>query len=86
MFVLRRVLNDAYVSNTIVGDTYSIYFKEENPEDFNLIVKINKFEYIADRIFAFIRDSNGKEHPLYKNSRYYMMTSNGNTFEGIKER
>ena len=86
MFVLRRILNDVYVSNTIIGDTYSIYFKEGHPKDFNHLIEVNKLEDIADRIFAFIRDSNGQEHPLYKNSRYYIMTSNGGTFESIKER
>ena len=86
MFVLRRILNDVYVSNTIMGDTYSIYFKEGHPKDFNHLIEVNKLEDVADRIFAFIRDSNGQEHPLYKNSRYYIMTSNGGTFESIKER
>ena len=86
MFVLRRILNDVYVSNTIIGDTYSIYFKEGHPKDFNHLIKVYKLEDIADRVFAFIRDSNGQEHPLYKNSRYYIMTSNGGTFESIKER
>lgn len=86
MFVLRRILNDVYVSNTIMGDTYSIYFKEGHPKDFNHLIEVNKLEDVVDRIFAFIRDSNGQEHPLYKNSRYYIMTSNGGTFESIKER
>ena len=86
MFVLRRILNDVYVSNTIMGDTYSIYFKEGHPKDFNHLIEVNKLEDVADKIFAFIRDSNGQEHPLYKNSRYYIMTSNGGTFESIKER
>ena len=86
MFVLRRILNDLYVSNTIMGDTYSIYFKEGHPKDFNHLIEVNKLEDVVDRIFAFIRDSNGQEHPLYKNSRYYIMTSNGGTFESIKER
>ena len=67
MFVLRRILNDVYVSNTIMGDTYSIYFKEGHPKDFNHLIEVNKLEDVADRIFAFIRDSNGQEHPLYKN-------------------
>ena len=86
MFVLRRILNDVYVSNTIMGDTYSIYFKEGHPKDFNHLIEVNKLEDVVDRVFAFIRDSNGQEHPLYKNSRYYIMTSNGGTFESIKER
>ena len=86
MFVLRRILNDVYVSNTIIGDTYSIYFKEGHPKDFNHLIKVYKLEDIEDRVFAFIRDSSGQEHPLYKNSRYYIMTSNGGTFESIKER
>jgi len=86
MFVLRRVLNDVYVSNIIIGETYSVYFKNEHSNDFNQIVKTKKIDDLVDKIFAFVVNKNGEEYPLYVNSRYYMMTSDGSTFEKIKER
>lgn len=83
MFVLRRVLNDVYVCNTIVGNSYSLYLKEEHSKDFNQIIKVRNLGDVSDRIFAFVVGGDGKEYPLYKNSRYYMMASNGSTFERI---
>ena len=86
MFVLRRVLNDVYVSNVIIGSSYLVYFKDEHPDDFEYFLKSKGLEKIADKIFAFVSNDDGEEHALYNNSRYYMMTSTGSTFESIKDK
>lgn len=86
MFVLRRVLNDVYVNNIIIGYAYTVYFKDEHKDDFDYFLKSNRLEDKADKIFAFVvGNEDGDEYPLYNNSRYYMMTSTGSTFEKINK-
>ena len=84
MFVLRRILRDTMVYNKLIGSEYYIILKNEDTEAFNRIVERNGFSY-PEKLFGFVHHSNGEHEPLIKNSRYYIMCSNGQTFEHIRD-
>ena len=39
----------------------------------------------TEKLFGFVYHSDGEHEPLIKNSRYYIMCSNGQTFEHVRD-
>ena len=83
MFTLRKVTSNGIVSNQFIGDEYSILRKSSNKEQFEKL--LNQNYNFNDKIYAFIRfGGNTMTLPLYLGNRYFIVSSNGNTFEKIR--
>ena len=86
MFILKRVTNNNNESYNIIGESYNIVSKRHNKEDFERTENNLKFPHL-ESIYAFIVYNNGVDIlPLYANSSYYIMISNGQTFINISEK
>ena len=85
MFVLRRVLNKCgTVSNTCIGKSYCVYTKDRNVNQFLDVIRGSNIEHSVDDMFGALScDDGGELIPLYNNSKYYVMTENGSTFERL---
>ena len=85
MFVLRRVLNKCgTVSNTCIGKSYCVYTKDCNVTQFLDVISGSNIEHSVDDMFGVLScDDGGELIPLYNNSKYYVMTENGSTFERL---
>lgn len=82
MFILRRITANDYEMNDIIGDSYQKIDPERNPVDFKQ--NLTQWGDETEMIFMFLIVNQGsKTIPLYKKSQYYVMTSNGETFEKI---
>lgn len=86
-FILRvYTAAEKVESNQILGTSYNIVRKSENPKEFDRAVK----ELLPDvdaSCYAFITYNSGSEiRPLYKGQTSYIMTDNGNTFSNVSER
>lgn len=84
MFILRRVTSRGHQSNQILGKSYSTLFEwqegEENKKDYKAALSR---QCHPDDVWAFIFNGGEEPIPLYKNSHYYVMCSDGKTFEKI---
>lgn len=89
MFVLRRVHSKEPVWNELLGSNYISVLDWREEERFNQICLetwLNKKD-IPKTVYGFILCDNGNvKIPLYKKSYYYIMTSEGTTFEKIEYR
>lgn len=89
MFVLRRVHPKQPVYNQVIGKSYLTILDWRDKEDFERI-SLNHYptkKDMPDSIYGFISFDDGKDIiPLYKRSYYYIMTSEGATFEKIEYR
>lgn len=82
MFVLRRLTSQNVERNTILGDSYVLIDGERNPEDY--AKSINKMKCNPDDVFGFISHNEGQSLiPLYRKSKYFVMSSNGQTFANL---
>lgn len=85
MFILRRINTEGLECNMCLGEDYIVTRKAENKERFESLAKA--WSCGTDEIYAFITSDNAtKMQPLYKKSRYYIMTENGKTFSNISFR
>lgn len=83
MFTLRKVSSNGIASNQYIGDEYTIIRKSSNEAEFNKILKQN-FNFNS-QIYGFVKyGSSAFIIPLYDGSRYFIMSSNGNTFESLR--
>lgn len=86
MFILRRITSDNVEINTCLNDDYVLIEKEKSPVEFEETLKTLDFEndkdWIAD-IYGFISYDEGSIMPLYIKSQYYVMASDGRTFDNI---
>jgi len=81
MFILRRITRDNQESNEFLGEYYNIVDSEKSKSDFEAVLKRSDF---AGDIYCFIICRDGMQTiPLYKNSNYYIMLSNGKTFDNL---
>jgi hypothetical protein len=91
MFILRRMLGEEGVeSNTILGDSYNVVYKDSNPGQFR-----KAYETVYgppktgddndwDKIVAFIEFQSGQQiQPIYRGQPSYIMTPGGATFSGL---
>lgn len=86
MFVLRRILKDGVEINTNLGEYYVLVRRVENKDEFERTVKLWS-ESDTEDIYALITYDDGKKiMPLYRGSNYYVMASDGKTFDNIFEK
>ncbi len=86
MFALRRILKDGVEINTCLGEYYVLVRKVENKEEFEKTIKLWNEEDL-ENVYAVITYADGsKIMPLYKGSSYYIMSSDGETFDNISNR
>lgn len=86
MFILRRI-NSAYVqSNTLLGDGYVLVMKESNENEFTKRVKAHAEPEVKELYGLIVYENGTKTVPLYRTSHYYLMTSDGKTFDNISNR
>ena len=88
MFYLRRVLENNVINDQVLGSNYSLIESFTNQDEFNrnykILFKLSPEEDIewSGSIFGFIV-TDSDIIPLYKKSKYYVMTENGKTFNTI---
>lgn len=85
MFVLRRVTSDLRVNNECLGEDYSIIRRNDDNGDFDKLADLIHPDYTSDEnIFGVLIANKGTlKIPLYKKSKYFVMSENGSTFEKI---
>jgi len=87
MFILRRIDSEFGEINTNLGDYYALISKEKNPEKFNETVKLWEKDVIEEiNAVVVFDDDNGLIIPIYNESQYYVMTSDGRTFANISNK
>lgn len=88
MFYLRRVLENNVINDQVLGSSYSLIESFTNQDEFNrsykMLFKLTPEEdkEWSESIFGFIA-TDSDIIPLYKKSKYYIMTENGKTFNTI---
>lgn len=83
MFILRRIQSDLTEINTCLGIDYVLVLKEKTREEFDKTICLWKAEYL-ENVYGVVTFNEGKSiMPLYNNSQYYIMTSDGKTFSNI---
>lgn len=81
MFIFRRVNSNGTQSNQILGKSYNVVTSWNEEKEFQKLVEPWPE---PNEIFAFIVHNEGKSvKPLYKKSEYYLMCSDGKTFDKI---
>lgn len=83
MFILRRVLKDRSEVNTSLGEYYTLQLKEKNQSAFDEVIKMWSEEDLENVYGVVIYDDGSKIMPLYQGSAYYIMTSDGRTFDNV---
>jgi hypothetical protein len=86
MFVLRKIEKTGNV-NVFLGERYKVIHRKTNFREFNRFQKM--FEKDLN-IFAYVVNTEDENdnmiiEPLFKESKYYIVWENGNTFERIVE-
>lgn len=83
MFILRRITSEGLQVNTCLGIEYVMVRKEEDCKEFMERTKLWSEDDLKDiyGIVAFNDCSNLM--PLYIGSKYYIMASNGETFDNV---
>jgi hypothetical protein len=86
MFVLRKIEKKGNV-NVFLGERYKVIHRKTNFREFNRFQKM--FEKDLN-IFAYVVNTEDENdnmiiEPLFKESKYYIVWENGNTFERIVE-
>lgn len=83
MFILRRITSRGQESNDFLGDGYNL-IKEHDKESEKEFKDLIKPLAHPDEVFGFVVFNNGADYlPLYRNSTYYVMCSDGKTFDNI---
>lgn len=86
MFILRRVLKDGSEVNTSIGEYYILQMKEKSQEAFRETIKMWSDEDLKNVYGVIVYDDGNKIMPLYEGSSYYIMASDGRTFDNISEK
>ena len=86
MFILRRITKGSLEVNTCLGIEYVLVRKEENSEEFKERTKLWS-ENDLDGVYGIVAFEAGSGlMPLYRGSNYYIMASDGKTFDNISEK
>lgn len=86
MFVLRRILKDGVEINTCLGLDYVLVLKESSKDEFNRTIKLWS-EDDTENVYGLVTFDEGSNiMPLYRGSNYYVMASDGKTFDNISEK
>lgn len=84
MFVLRRITSEHNRSNTVLGESYNTVMEVENPKEFAKTLIAMKWDVKPDECYGFIIYNSGSSiMPLYKKSTYFVMLSDGKTFDNL---
>ncbi len=89
MFALRRITSEGNENNTCIGKSYNYVLKIENKDEYEKTLKCWLLGLKRDDndIYGFIISNGGQDiTPLYKNSIYFVMMSNGQTFANVTQR
>lgn len=87
MFVLRRITSNGTQINTSLGDEYVLVDREANEQEFKERTELWQDSDIEKELYGLVCYDNGASiMPLYKKSTYYVMASDGKTFENISHR
>ena len=94
MFTLRSVFESGEVYHEYLGNEYSFIGRNEAYDFFSDVFK-DFFDkpHVADmdeksddttrNCYGFVCNNNGLRIPVYSTNRYYVMSSNGQTFQRI---
>ena len=86
MFILRRITSEGLELNTCLGVEYVLVLKERNESEFKERTKL-WHEYETEDLYGIICFEDGASiMPLHKKSSYYIMTSDGKTFDNVTQR
>lgn len=86
MFILRRITKDSLEINTCLGEYYVLVRKVENREEFKKTVELWGKEDLESVYGVITYEDGSKIMPLYEGSHYYVMASDGKTFDNISEK
>jgi len=86
MFILRRITKGSLEVNTCLGIEYVLVQKEENNEEFKERTKLWNEEDLENVYGIVAFDSGASIMPLYRGSYYYIMASDGKTFDNISNK
>lgn len=86
MFILRKIEKTGNV-NVFLGERYKVIHRKTHYKEFNKLQKMYEKDL---SIFAYVVDTEDENddmiiEPLFKDSTYYIVWENGNTFERIVE-
>jgi len=83
MFILRRITQEKLEINTCLDIEYVLILKEKNQEEFNERLKAWDEEDKKSCYGLVCFNDTNFIMPLYEDSSYYIMTSDGKTFANI---
>ena len=86
MFILRRITSESIEINECLGTRYVLILKERNNAEFERAAKIMNWDDadMAKDVYGFITYNNGANiMPLYQESSYFIMASDGKTVANI---
>lgn len=84
MFTLR-IVQPRHTENIFLGRSYALITEKDNPQTYKEIIDAGT--YASNNIFAFLHsDTENEEHALLKEYIYYIVGSNGKTFQKISFR
>lgn len=86
MFILRRITEGSLQVNTSLGIEYVLVLREVNNEEFKTRTELWSEKDLID-VYGIVAFNDGSNiMPLYKGSNYYIMESDGQTFDNISEK
>lgn len=85
MFILRRITSEGREGNQVLGEGYNTVFDHQRePENQKEFQELLDPWPAKEEIFGFVVHNKGSNIiPLYKKSTYYVMCSDGKTFDRI---
>jgi len=86
MFILRRLDCGFGEVNTMLDEYYILVSKEKNNDEFNETTKLWTEDDLKNIYAVIVYNDGASIMPLYNNSNYYIMTSDGKTFANISNK
>lgn len=86
MFILRRLDCGFGEVNTMLDEYYILVSKEKNNSEFNETTKLWTEDDLKNIYAVIVYNDGASIMPLYNNSNYYIMTSDGKTFANISNK
>ena len=86
MFILRRITSISLEINTCLNTEYVLVLKERCKDEFDRTCKLMQWhdDESTKDVYGFVTfNDGGNIMPLYKDSNYYIMGSDGNTVANI---
>ena len=86
MFILRRLDCGFGEVNTMLDEYYILVSKEKNNAEFIETTKLWTEDDLKNIYAVIVYNDGASIMPLYNNSQYYIMTSDGKTFTNISNK